>query len=571
MRRRTHLSLLGIGLLACSNDPTKPSIQLDAATDGGDAPVVVVKDAPVDTGDAPVNAGDVAMVGETAVDTGELVPQGRWTTGDLHVHTIQSNDAQTPQSHLSVVLEAAFKRNKLDWVTLSNHLRVSDKDHEGNNVSGGPIPLSKGIALFEIPAITALQKAGTYADKTIFSSVEWDMPTHEHFNIGIVSDAAGSHAAVKALNQFEYLFTNRDPAMFAPADVSAWGAQRWHTTHADAIQAIGWLKQHHPDSSYGLISHPSRYPDRYKISDFREFNDLAPQIVFAIEGMVGNQMEPDRGGYASPYIEANAHSRTYGGVDSVVAKRGGIWDALLGEGRRIWNVGNSDYHFKTAGNMFSSGYFPGEYTRNYVWVEGQGMPAILKGLRAGKVFTVNGDLISALEFDVSAPQGSAQMGSELLVTSGTPITIKIRFKSDIPSKFETPVGSGNVPGALPVVHHVDVIAGDVTTRAQPGTPAYATATNPSSQVVARFTASEWTTDAQGYRVMTHTLTATKDQYFRLRGSNLSPDVPGETQNGEPLPDAKIDTTDPAARFNAINDRNYADLWFYSNPIFVKVR
>ena len=121
-----------------------------------------------------------------------------------------------------------------------------------------------------------------------------------------------------------------------------------------------------------------------------------------------------------------------------------------------------------------------------------------------------------------------------------------------------------------MVHHVDVIAGDVTTRAQPGTPGYATATNPSSQVVARFIASEWTTDAQGYKVMTHTLTATKDQYFRLRGTNLSPDVPGETQNGEPLADAKIEITDPSARFNAINDRNYADLWFYSNPIFVKV-
>ena len=104
-----------------------------------------------------------------------------------------------------------------------------------------------------------------------------------------------------------------------------------------------------------------------------------------------------------------------------------------------------------------------------------------------------------------------------------------------------PVGSGNVPGALAVVHQVDVIAGDVTTRAQPGTPAYATATNPFSHVLARFTASEWTTDAQGYKVMTHTLTATKDQYFRLRGTNLSPDVPGETENGEPLPDAKIDS------------------------------
>ncbi len=27
----------------------------------------------------------------------------------------------------------------------------------------------------------------------------------------------------------------------------------------------------------------------------------------------------------------------------------------------------------------------------------------------------------------------------------------------------------------------------------------------------------------------------------------------------------------AKSFNAINDRNYNDLWFYSNPVFVSVQ
>ncbi|WP_268606255.1 hypothetical protein, partial [Escherichia coli] len=67
------------------------------------------------------------------------------------------------------------------------------------------------------------------------------------------------------------------------------------------------------------------------------------------------------------------------------------------------------------------------------------------------------------------------------------------------------------------------------------------------------------------------LTADKSQYLRLRGTNLAPDVAGETANGEPLPDAKVDLTDNAARFNAINARNYNDLWFYSNPVFVTVK
>ena len=89
-------------------------------------------------------------------------------------------------------------------------------------------------------------------------------------------------------------------------------------------------------------------------------------------------------------------------------------------------------------------------------------------------------------------------------------------------------------------------------------------------MVARFSAADWTTDAEGYKVVTHTLTAGKDQYLRLSGTNLGTDVPGETRAGEPLADAKVEIADHRARFDAINDRNYADLWFYSNPIFVKV-
>jgi hypothetical protein len=511
---------------------------------------------------------DAAQAPDAGLDAGGA-PTGRWTTGDLHVHTIESNDAQSPQSLLAVVLEAAFSKNHLDWITLSNHLRVSDKDEQGNVIPTGPVPMSAGVALFEVPAIRALQQAGTYADKTIFSSVEWDMPSHDHLNVGIVGDAGG--AEVKALNQFEYLFTNRDVNMFDPADVSAWGSERWFTSHADALQALTWLKQHYPERSYALLTHPSRKPGKYKISDLRDFNDAAPDIFFAIEGIVGNQMEPDRGGYNSEYIEANALSRTYGGCDSVIARLGGVWDALLGEGRRVFSFGDSDYHFKTVQDMFSSGYFPGEYTRNYVWVDGEGMPAILRGLRSGKAFAVSGNLISALDFSATAASVRANMGGELRVPAGSKVTITIRFKSELPSNYETSVGSGHVPGAIPVVDHVDLIAGDVGAKAQPGTAAYENPTNASTHVLARFGAHDFAIDASGYRVVTFEVSAGHDQYFRLRGTNLGTDVPGETAGGEPLADARVDIPDHHTRFDAINERNYADLWFYSNPVFVKVQ
>jgi hypothetical protein len=563
--------LLAVALIGCTGHPkAPPSHTPEGGRDGSVAPEVDASVAPERDAAVTPQPGDDMLPGDTTPDGGVTnncavpphQPSGQWTTGDLHNHTIESDDAQVP---LSVSLDQAFNQNHLDWIALSNHLRVSSRDNLGNKISPGPIPMSHGVDVYEQPAIVAMQASGLYAAKTIFSSVEWDVPSHDHMNVGVVSSAPQSEDAIKALNHFEYLFTTRDPSMFNPADVASWGTTRYNMTHDDALKAIAWLKDNYPDSSYSTINHAFRYPTSYTISDFREFNDLAPNVVFAIEGMVGNQMEPNRGGYA------NAQSPTYGGVDGLVATVGGMWDALLGEGRRIWNIGDSDFHFKTAGGKFSSGYFPGEYTKTYVWVDGEGMPAILAGLHSGKAFSVYGDLISALDFNISACAiAPVEMGGELRVPNGSKIQITIRWKSELPSNYETPVGSGHKPGMIPVVDHVDLIAGDVTAKAQPGTPGYNNATNPSTHVVSRFSAAAATKDADGYNVVTYEVTATKNQYFRLRGTNLGTDVAGQTQNGEPLADVPNTETDDQTRFNAINDRNYADLWFYSNPIFVTV-
>ena len=56
---------------------------------------------------------------------------------------------------------------------------------------------------------------------------------------------------------------------------------------------------------------------------------------------------------------------TYGGVGYYSAKVGGLWDALLGEGRRWFNFANSDYHKHcTAGG---DDFYPGEYQKTYVY------------------------------------------------------------------------------------------------------------------------------------------------------------------------------------------------------------
>ncbi|MBO7746276.1 S-layer homology domain-containing protein [Paenibacillus sp. MWE-103] len=512
-----------------------------------------------------------AAAAEGGADAG--APQGQWLTGEFHAHTFESDDAQ---SSLESVLDHGLTTNGLDFLFLADHLRYSKRDDTGADIPGGPTPLSKGLLDYQVPKTKELQAAGKYAGKTIFSGFEWDIPSHEHGSVGILTGAPGSDAALKAANRFEYLFTNRDASWFDPADVAQWeaGDDRAYATHADSLTAIDWLKRNYPDTSYMIVNHPSRGVGKYKISDFRDFNSAAPDIAFGFEGMLGNQMEPDRGGYntaydpADPTANDNYKNRSYGGVDYMVAKVGGVWDALLGEGRRFWNFANSDYHFKTIGTN-SSGYWPGEYAKNYVWTDGRSAQDILDGMRSGQSFSVFGDLIDALDFRIADGDANAGMGGNLQATEGDKLTLTIKFKSPGTNHYESPIDSGQSAGVKPAVDHVDLIAGDVTGPAEKGTAAYDKDTNDSTRVVATFTSEDWTTDANGYNVITYELPrASKDQYFRLRGTNLGANVPGETQDGNPLIDPKTTTEDPTTRFNEINDRNYKDLWFYSNPIFV---
>ncbi|WP_343637258.1 S-layer protein [Roseateles sp.] len=515
-----------------------------------------------------------ACGGSSGGGNGTEPEAGAWTTGDLHVHTVQSDDSRTTQT-LDLVLGKAFTANNLDWMAVTNHLRSSKYDNNANLLAA-PVAFAYGMEAYELPRVQALQAAGTYDKKLIFSGFEWDTPTHDHLGIGIFEGSTTLASSPHASQEFQYVFTTADESLFKADDVTRWKAkysQRANTTAADALKGIAWLKDNYPDSSYAVINHPSRNPGKYTIADFRQMNDLAPRIVFAIEGMVGNQMEPDRGGYTSAYIDANKPNRTYGGTDYVVAQLGGVWDALLGEGRRIWNVADSDSHFEidAAGN--SSGYFPGEYAKNYVWQpkDSTGIAGLLASLRAGRSFGVFGDLINALDFTAASGAGKANMGQELIAGAGQSVTVTIRFKSPAVNNYQRPVNSGNLGNMVPKVDHVDLIVGDVGAKAAPGTPAYDVATNPSTRVLKRFTSADWTLGADGYYSVTTTLTASKSQYFRLRGTNLAVDVPNLSAGGEPLADQRITTADNATRHDQINDRNYGSLWFYSNPIFVTVK
>jgi hypothetical protein len=101
----------------------------------------------------------------------------------------------------------------------------------------------------------------------------------------------------------------------------------------------------------------------------------------------------------------------------------------------------------------------------------------------------------------------------------------------------------NAGGHNPAVKRIDLIMGDITgIGANP-----AVNSNTSTQVVRRFTASDWKQDGE-YLAMTETLKTKGQHYVRVRGTN--------TDELEPEQDPPAE--DP-----------WHDLWFYTNPIFIK--
>lgn len=206
-------------------------------------------------------------------------------------------------------------------------------------------------------------------------------------------------------------------------------------------------------------------------------------------------------------------------------------------------------------------------------------------MRRGNSFIVEGDLIRGLQFTAKAEGPEATMGEELRVAPRKKVTVKVMVKvPDVnnlcPYSFENPsLAQLGVHQSLnrPQLHHVDVIYGEVYGKRTPGTAAYKDPTNPTAKIQQSVLVSDMKNEGHGWKSFFFDFTPSKSCYFRLRGSNLPPDTPNETDaQGNPLNDflaKNITYVDPVLGPNTALDADVAawsDLWFYSNPIFIKV-
>jgi hypothetical protein len=355
-----------------------------------------------------------------------------------------------------------------------------------------------------------------------------------------------------------------------------------------------------------------------------------------------------------------------GGVwDSMLGEGRNFWFFASSDWHNRGNFGPDD---RRSTQDFYPGEYQRNYTM--VRGNGKAKPQqIVDGLRTGNNFATGGQIIDRLGFvacvgktDAVVGQlagnvamtntalssaGCATMGEKLNVPAGSDIVVGIAVRDPVganysPYTFANPslaqVGITQ-PLNFPVLDHIDLIRGLVTGYRTPGAPDYAgewprntnwlhadgttadltavpdAAKNVSTAVIKTFNgsgATAWKSvasfvDGSNYLVMTFRIPAvTASQYVRLRGTNMPPAVPFETDaSGNPLPDVftnQQDTTrlripctaahSAGSQFdgcpdhlatatgasNPINGQKavsfdvaaWADLWFYANPIYIQV-
>lgn len=564
----------------------------------------------------------------------------------------------------------------------------------------------------------------------LFLGLESVGPGHEHISMSVItgqipaaldttqlppSPPYNALGNADALAQWEYCFDRGDadtsrgatnqwdcsvPGSLNAADPSwnatamklmpAGGAGAGIRGHSKTLESLRWMAAFHPDGSYYVPAHLERAgqfnPDGnngFNVEHLRDFNNAAPSIAFGFETQPGHGASAERGEYRrnrnviGGVPTDSVGGTTYGGTGVYGGWIGGVWDALLGEGRNWWFFASSDWHnrgsFGPDDRRSTQDFLPGEYQRNYTLVRSGGNKprpqTVVDGLRTGNNFTTSGQIIDRLAFIVCsdrpdalvaelaanaavsntalAAPGCATMGEKLVVQPGQDVIVGIAVRdpagaSFSPYTFANPsllqVGITQ-PLDMPVLDHIDLIRGLVTGLRMPGAPGYAgewprntdwlrpdgttadlsvvpdAAKNTSTAILRTFSGngdSPWSPvlsqfDGSTFLTMTFRIPAvTASQYVRVRGTNMPPAVPFETDpSGNPLSDLFTNATDPtnlripctathsaSSQFDGCPDHlataagtdnpiagqravsfdvaAWADLWFYSNPVYIEV-
>lgn len=479
---------------------------------------------------------------------------GAWLKADFHIHTNMSDGDISP----SVIAKNAFEKYNLDLISITDHgghfFRVNSDfqriDNYGNVFSILNYDslmatdakqyknYSRSTQLKESSFPEVLRLREKYSDKIIMQGLEFNVPGHDHACIGIISENCNP------ISEYQFIFDRNDTLKSFNNLTKKFN----DNNHYNALLSLKFLQENYNNKSYFIINHPSRKL-QYTIEEIRDLINVAPNVVIGFEGLPGHQINKN---YRCKYSyeigdQDYYHSKTYGGADFMLAKVGGLWDALLGEGRNFWVFANSDFHRPKEDS------WPGEYAKNYLWMSEKNESLICENLQKGKLFVVTGDLITDLDFSIEFENKNFYMGQHASTIRNSDIKIKIAFKDGL-------INFNNVKTS---VDHVDLICGDIQDPIQPSEKKYKDPNNSTTKVLKRFNKEEFSKNENDVYFVEFYYNLSKSQYFRIRGTNLPVNLQNEMDfNGNPLCDTSIGEN---------NETNaWKDLWFYSNPIFVNI-
>jgi len=448
----------------------------------------------------------------------------RWLAGDHHIHSQFSVGWEETNPPTPIIGgDAIYKISKnaemakqfgLEWIVAT--------DHGGPNHS--KINLEQAY-----PALIKSRK--TVPEVVQFQGLELNTPGADHSSIILPH----TQDEAEYLFEFESRFDK----------LEAWPKDPMRDNEAFMLEALKFAETM-PQKPVVIAHHPSRSATalgKYGLTspkELRSWNDTAPDIAVGMEGAPGHQAaelsKTEKNTIYPAWVFARgAYGRGYptlGGFDQMTARVGGFWDSMLAEGRRWWVTANSDSHIH-----YSEGgidFWPGEYSKTYVHAIKEHAD-ILDGIRQGRVFVTTGDLVSELYVTVSQESAQAAMGGELLLEDGQLIEVLVRLKDP---------DNKNSAGRNPSVARVDLIVGELT---GPGKNLDRDE-HKSVQVVKRFTRENWK-EKNGYTEMRHSLRLDGPSYLRVRGTNVAKEL-------EPEPDE-------------LGEDPWTDLWFYSNPVFIR--
>lgn len=432
-------------------------------------------------------------------------PARQWLAGDHHVHSRFSGKVKDGQYVLGADGIYTIPKNAEMAQKYGLKWFVST-DHGG-------LGLSQLHYEQTWPEVVEARKATP--DLIIFYGMEFDTPGGDHSSIILPINADER----ERLRHLEHTYAKHEVD-----DTTRDTTENMLTAlvEMDGLSPKPLVFAHHPSrSAKGIDQYHGHTP-----WELRAWHDAAPEVAVGMEGAPGHQGtslkatdSPRKRGY---YV----NSPTYGGFDIMTAKVGGVWDSFLGEGRRFWITATSDSHR----NVEDGGedFWPGQYAKTYVWAAPD-QADIMDGLRHGRIFVATGDLISELDMDIAG----APIGGTAQVKAGQNVTLNVRLRD--------PAGP-NANGDRPELKRVDIIMGDVTGKAD-----IKADSNPTTRVVKRFTPTDWTRDGE-IITLTYSFKAERDAYVRLRGTST-------------------DELEPEA--DPLGENPWPDLWFYSNPVFIR--